>query len=123
MSVNYSARSGGIIEYITDFLYMTVCCVLSLESPHRGDSNEYTQYTIFNIKKKIILNFPQICSHGIFFQGTQLRVRNSQSKRVSRVRAIEVLLYDLLICSEKISCTMEKISATTVFVPENVMFS
>ena len=26
---------------------MTVCCVLSLESPHRGDSNEYTQYTIF----------------------------------------------------------------------------
>ena len=24
----------------------------SLESPHRGDSNEYTQHTIFNIKKK-----------------------------------------------------------------------
>ena len=24
-----------------------------LESPHRGDSNENTQYTIFNIKKKI----------------------------------------------------------------------
>ena len=29
-----------------------VCCVFSLESPHRGDSNEYTQYTIFNIKRK-----------------------------------------------------------------------
>ena len=26
--------------------------MFSLESPHRGDSNEYTQYTIFNIKKK-----------------------------------------------------------------------
>ena len=24
----------------------------SLESPHRGDSNEYTKYTIFNIYKK-----------------------------------------------------------------------
>ena len=23
-----------------------------LESPHRGDSNEYTQYTIFNMNKK-----------------------------------------------------------------------
>ena len=41
------------------FLNMRVCCVFSLESPHRGDSNEYTQYTIFNIKQKspyIILN-------------------------------------------------------------------
>ena len=23
-----------------------VCCVYALESPHRGDSNEYTQHTI-----------------------------------------------------------------------------
>ena len=28
--------------------------MFSLESPHRGDSNEYTQYAIFNIKKKEI---------------------------------------------------------------------
>ena len=38
-----------------------------LESPRRGDFNEYTQYTIFNIKKKE--NHPklsQICSYGIF---------------------------------------------------------
>ena len=26
---------------------MKVCCVFSLEAPHRGDSKEYTQYTIF----------------------------------------------------------------------------
>ena len=26
---------------------------------HRGDSNEYTHYTIFNIKKKITLNYPR----------------------------------------------------------------
>ena len=26
--------------------------MFSLESPHRGDSNEHKQYTIFNMKKK-----------------------------------------------------------------------
>ena len=39
-----------------------VCYVFSLESPQRGDSNEYTQHTIFNIKKEklplIILSLP-----------------------------------------------------------------
>ena len=48
MSVNHSVLSGGII----DTSNMNVCCVFSLESPHRGDSNEYTQYTILNMKKK-----------------------------------------------------------------------
>ena len=42
-----------------------VYCVFSLESPHRGDSNETTQYTIFNINKKIALNYPK--SAAIFF--------------------------------------------------------
>ena len=49
MSVNHSTRSGGIIEIFPIFFNMKVYCVFSLESPHRGDSNEYTQYTIFNI--------------------------------------------------------------------------
>ena len=31
------------------FFNIKVCCVFSLESPHRGDSNEYTQYSIFDI--------------------------------------------------------------------------
>ena len=44
--------------------------MFSLESPHRGDSNEYTQYTIFKIKKKITLNHPkyaimEFCSNGL----------------------------------------------------------
>ena len=73
------------------FYNMEVCCVFSLESPHWGDSNEYTQYTIFSIKKKITLNFPKSAAMD-FFQGTQERVWNSQGKRAIRVRAIEVLL-------------------------------
>ena len=28
------------------FYHGNVCCVYSLQSPHRGDSNEYTQHTI-----------------------------------------------------------------------------
>ena len=33
------------------FLNMKVCCVFTLESPHGGDSNEYTQYTISSMNK------------------------------------------------------------------------
>ena len=66
MRVDNSARSGGIIRISLIFYNMKVCCVFSLESPHRGDSNENTQYTIFNIK---IENHPKlsvIWSHEIF---------------------------------------------------------
>ena len=78
--------------YLSIFLSMKVCCVISLESPHRGDSNEYTQYTIFIINTKITINYPK--SAGIrFLRGTQERVRNSREKRVISGRAIEVLLY------------------------------
>ena len=47
---------------------MKVCCMCSLESPHRGDSNEYTQYTIFNIKK-ITLNYPKSAAMIFFSKG------------------------------------------------------
>ena len=36
------------------FCNMKVCCMFSLESPHGGDSNKYTQYTIFNITEKLL---------------------------------------------------------------------
>ena len=68
-------------------------CVFSLESPHRGDSNEYTQYTIFNIKKVNNPKLSLICRYGFLFQWTQERVRNSHDKRAISVRATEVLLY------------------------------
>ena len=67
--------------------------MFSLESPHRGDSNEYTQHAIISIKTKIILNYPNYnndCSLGIFSLGTQERVRNSRGKRAIGVLAIEL---------------------------------
>ena len=44
------------------FFHMKVCCVFLLELPHRGNSNEYTQYTILNIKKKLTLNYPKFAA-------------------------------------------------------------
>ena len=75
--------------------YMTICllvnCVL-LNS--QGDSNEYTQYTIFSIQKKFTLNdFKSVAMD--FFLGTEEKIRNSHRKRAISVRAPEVLLYML----------------------------
>ena len=50
------------------FINTKVYCEFSLESPHRGDSNENTQFTIFNIKKHPILS--QICSYVISPRGS-----------------------------------------------------
>ena len=92
MRVDNSARSGGLIVisfFFFDMKVCCVCCVFSLESPHRGDSNENTQYTIFNVNKKNTLNYPNSAAMR-FFPGTQERVRHSRGKRAISVRAIEV---------------------------------
>ena len=72
-SVEHIARSGGIIGiHFSIFFNMKVYCVFSLESPYRGDSNENTKYTIFNIKTENHPKLSQICRY--FFQGTPERV-------------------------------------------------
>ena len=70
MSVNHSARSRDIIRiYISILFNIKVCCVFSLESPHRYNSYMHTQYTIFNIKKKFTLNYPKSVAMGFFSKG------------------------------------------------------
>ena len=44
--------------------------MFSLKLSHRDYSNEYTQYTIFNTKKKITLSYLKSAARG-FFLGTQ----------------------------------------------------
>ena len=75
MSVQYSARSGGFIGISSIFFDMKVCCVFSLESPHRGDSNEYTQYTIFIIKKKITLDYLKSAAMGFFPRDSRMSLK------------------------------------------------
>ena len=78
---------GANRDIFSIFFNIKVCCVFSLESPHRGDSNEYTQHTIFNIKQ-ITLNYHKSAAVG-FFHGTQERDRNSGGRRVISFRATE----------------------------------
>ena len=58
------------MDIFSIFFNMKVYCVFSLELPQRGNSNEYTQYTISQYIKKG--NHPklfQICSYGISSKG------------------------------------------------------
>ena len=50
---------------------MKECYVFSLESPHRGDSNGYTQYTISNTRKENHPKLIYISSYGIFSEGLE----------------------------------------------------
>ena len=54
------------MDILSAFFNMKVCCVFSLESPHRGDSNEYTQHTIINIKRRNSAKLSKFCSYGFF---------------------------------------------------------
>ena len=74
MSVNHSARSGGIIGiFLSIFYNVKVYCVFSLESPHRATlmSAHKTSFSIFDTK--ITLDYPRSAIMG-FFQGTHEKV-------------------------------------------------
>ena len=43
------------------FFNTMVYCVFLLESPRRGDSNEYTKYAIYQYKKENHPKLSQIC--------------------------------------------------------------
>ena len=52
------AQENNYLGIFFLFYHGIVCCVYSLESPHRGDSYEYTQHTIIVQKiEKISLNY------------------------------------------------------------------
>ena len=62
---------------------MMVCCVFS----SGGDSKEYTQHTIINIKTKIIQNTIMFAAiYGIFF----VRVSRTSSQKPYSKRAISI---------------------------------
>ena len=84
--------NGDNLVIFSSFWTIMVCWVYSIESPQRGDSNEYTQHTILSYSKKISLNiyFLELWKN---FIGTQKRVRISHGKRANGVRATEVRLY------------------------------
>ena len=92
MSVNYDAKSGGKkgISFLF-FLNMKIYSLFSLDSPHLGDSKEYTQYTIFNLKKKTIIYYNKSAAMGSCPRDSRTSSKQAWSRAIS-VRAIEVLL-------------------------------
>ena len=56
-------------DILSIFFNMKVYCVFSLESPQRGDSNEYTQDTMSQCKKENHPKSSQICNYGICSKG------------------------------------------------------
>ena len=68
-----------------------------LESPHRGDSNENTKYTIFSIKKKITINYPKYAATGLFSKGIK---NECETAVVNELSVFEPLKF---YCSNKFS--------------------
>ena len=96
MNVNHSARSGGILWTSFRFFNKMVCCVFSLESPHRGDSNGYTQYTFFHYKKENHPKLSQICSYGICSKGLKNQFETAVVNEPSVFEPL--IVYCILVC-------------------------
>ena len=75
------------------FFNLKVCCVFSLEWPHRGDSNGYTQYTIFNIKKQISRNYPKSAAMGFCSKGLK---NEFETAMVNEPSVFEPLKFDCI---------------------------
>ena len=71
--------------------------MFTLESPHRGDSNEYKQYTIFQYKKKHTLNYPISAAMGFFSK----RLKNEfERARVNEPSVLEPLKFYCMLFNE-----------------------
>ena len=85
------------MDMFSIFFNERVRFVFSLESPHRGDSNEYTQYTIFYIKKKKKTKLSQICSYGIFSKGLKSEIETAVVNEPSVFEPLKFYCNDLLL--------------------------
>ena len=70
--------------------------MFSLESPHRGDSNEYTQYTIFNMNKKNTINYPKSAATGFFSKGLKNEFKTAVVNKPSVFEPLKFYYTDLL---------------------------
>ena len=61
-----------------------------LESPHRGHSSEYKQYTLFNIILKITLNYPKSAVMGFFSKGLMNEFETAMVNRPSVFEPLKV---------------------------------
>ena len=100
-----------ILRKIFLFYYKILCCVYSLESPHRGDSNEYTQHTIILLK---IENISKSYRHLLPDLAPWLNLIGSNYPSLEQISMVpqtfEPLKFD---CYDKINATHEITEAQT----------
>ena len=82
---------------------MKIYCVFSLESPHRGDSYEYTQYTIFNMNKRGTINYPKSAAMAFFPKGLK---NEFETAVVNEPSVFEPLKFYCIILKNKKKCLM-----------------
>ena len=80
---NISQDQEAYIGIFFIFFNMKVFCVFSLESPHPGDSNEYTQYTIFNIIRKHHPELSQTAAMYFFSWGLKFEFETAMVNETS----------------------------------------
>ena len=71
---------------------MMLCVLITMA--HRGDSNEYTQYTIFNIEKKITLHYSKSAAMGFFSKGLKKEFKTAVVKEPSVFKPLKVYCID-----------------------------
>ena len=86
----------------------------SFELPHQGNSNEYTQYTIFNIQKKEIMqNYPKCAAMGFFSKGLKNEFEIAAVNEPSVFEPLKVY-YSYFLFQQtrysKLSCTLIYVS-------------
>ena len=91
--------------------------MFSLESPHQGDFNEYTQYTISQYEKENHPTLSQICSYGIFSKGPKNEFETAVVNELSmfeplKVYCICVLQYLLAVWYNDNKCTSADIQVS-----------
>ena len=90
------AQDNKYLGIVFLFHHGIVCCVYSLESPLRGDSNAYTQHTIIMLKTE--KNFPKLSLFASWTdvminpQWLELPMSRTHFNGPKDVRAIEVRL-------------------------------
>ena len=69
--------------------------MFSLELPHQGDSNEYTQNTIFNMNKKNTINYAKFAATVFFFKGLKNELETAVVNEPSVFEPWKFYLYSL----------------------------
>ena len=79
--------------------------MFTLESPHRGDSKEYTQYTNSQYEKENPLNYPKSAAMGFFSKGPKNKFETAVVIKRSVFETEGLLYYN----TQLLSCNTNKL--------------